>query len=136
MKSKYYQLLILFGLIWAFSVTVLRAFRWPNDWAEAQWLISYKFGFLKRALPGTLITPLIDLDNGSGYAELVIRIVSSMFFLIFCAGLLWICIRIIKKSQIDINSVFVVLIFLTSPYIVMSAHLNGYFDNIIIIISI
>lgn len=134
-KSKYYQPLILFGLFWAFSITVLRALRWPNDWAEKHWLISYEFGFLKRALPGTLIAPLINSDT-SGYAELVIKIVSSAFFLFFCAGLLWICVRIIKKSQFDINSVFVVLLFLTSPYIVMSAHLNGYFDNILIIISV
>jgi hypothetical protein len=131
-KIKRNQLLIYFCLIWVFFITVLRAIRWPNDFAEAQWLLTYEFGFLKRAFLGTFLTPFINPSN----AEAVIKFVSSMFFLIFCAGLLWICVRIIKKSQIDINSVFIVLIFLTSPYIVMSAHLNGYFDNIIILCSI
>ena len=59
-KSKYFQSLILFELLWVFYITVLRALRWPNDWAEAHWLISYKFGLLKRALPGTLIAPFIN----------------------------------------------------------------------------
>lgn len=131
-KRKYYQTMVIFGLFWAFFITVLRAMRWPNDWAEAHWLISYKFGFIKRALPGTLIAPFTN----SGNAELVIKIVSTVFFLLFCAVLFWISVRIIKKSQFDINSVLVAFVFMTSPYIVMSGHLNGYFDNICIIISV
>ncbi len=135
-KSNDYQPLILFGLFWAFSITVLRALRWPNDYSTAHWLISYNFGFIKRGLPGTLIAPLTNPNNITTDTELVLKIVSTFFFLIFCSALLWICFRIIQKSQFDINLVLVVLVFFTSPYIVMSAHLNGYYDNIDIIISV
>lgn len=134
--SKSKQSLISLGLLWAFSISVLRAVRWPNDWAEAHWLINYQFGFLKRALPGTLLSPFINANNSSGYAELLIKLVSSFFFFIFCAGLIWACLRIMKNNRFDINSLLVVLLFLTSPYIVMSAHLNGYYDNITITITI
>ncbi len=124
------------GLFWALSISVLRAVRWPNDWAEAHWLINYQFGFLKRALPGTLVAPFINANIPSGYAEWIIKLTSSFFFLIFCAGLIWACLRIIKTNHFDINSMLVVLLFLTSPYIVMSAHLNGYYDNINITVTI
>ena len=43
------------GLLWAFGVTLGRGLRRPNDWAEAHWLISYDFGFIKRGLAGSLL---------------------------------------------------------------------------------
>jgi hypothetical protein len=128
-NNKYNQPLILFGLLWACLITVLRALRWPNDWTEAHWLISYEFGFIKRALPGTLISPFVDFES----AELVIKIVSAIFLVLFILLLVWICYRVFAKQ---FNSVLVALLFLTSPYIVMSGHLNGYYDNIVMIISI
>lgn len=88
---------------------------------------------MKRALPGTLIAPL---TNPGSIAEITIKIVSISLFFLFCVGMLWISVRIIKKSHLRINAVLVTLVFLTSPYIVMSAHLNGYFDNILIILSV
>ena len=134
-RDKDFQFLILFGILWAFCVTVSRAIRWPNDWAEAQWLISYEFGFIKRGLAGTLIAPLMRFGDLSG-AEFVIKGVSISLFVIFCAVMLWVCFRIVEKSKYSLNGVLLALIFLTSPYVVMSAHLNGYFDNIIVIISV
>ena len=44
--------------------------------------------------------------------------------------------RTLKANRFDLKSVFLCLIFLTSSYIVMSAHLNGYYDNILVILSI
>ena len=133
---KYDRLLILFGIFWAFFITISRALRWPNDWAEAQWLISYKFGFVKRGLPGTLIAPFVNLGRINNNVDIVIKIISTIFLLLFCAVLLWICLRIIQKSLFNIYSVLVVLIFSTSPFVVMSAHLNGYFDHIIVILVV
>lgn len=125
----------MYGLLWALYITVLRALREPNDWAKAQWLISYKFGFVKRALPGTLIDPFLNPAN-TGYSETVITVISFSLFLVFCGFLFWLCFRLMQKSEFNMTSVSIVLLFLTSPYIVMSSHLNGYFDNIVIIITL
>ncbi|MCP4144605.1 MAG: hypothetical protein GY752_04890 [bacterium] len=130
-RSKHYELLTLLALLWAATVTVLRALRWPNDWAEAHWLISYNFGFLKRGLVGTLFSPFANENS-----ELAIWIVSASLFVLFCIVLFWICMHVIRRNKYDNISLLVVLLFLTSPYMVMSGHLNGYFDNIIIIISV
>jgi len=130
-KKKYDDFLILFVLFWASIITVLRAIRWPNDWAEAIWLISYNFGFLKRGLPGTFFLPFAN-EN----AELSIKIVSSSLLGLFCILLLWVCMQIIKNSKTSIESILSALLFLTSAYMVKSAHLIGYFDNILIIITI
>lgn len=133
--SKYYRQIILFGLFWALSVTVLRALRWPNDWAEAHWLINYEFGFIKRALPGAMIAHLGSPESVNEYADLI-KLASSSLLVLFSFIFLWICVRIVLKMKFDINSVLTALVFLTSPYIVMSAHLNGYYDNIIMITSV
>jgi hypothetical protein len=130
-RSERHELLILLALFWAATVTVLRALRWPNDWAEAHWLISYKFGFLKRGLPGTLLSPFANENS-----ELPIWLVSASLFVLFCIVVFWICMHVIRKGKYDTSSLLVILLFLTSPYMVMSAHLNGYFDNIIILISV
>jgi len=118
-------------LIWAMAVTLLRSLRWPNDWAEAHWLISYDFGFLKRGLPGTLFSPFVN--ESSAWS---IQLVSCFLLLLFCVLLLWLCFRIVKLSKFDVSGVIISLLFLTSPYIVMSAHLNGYFDNIVIVLTV
>jgi len=38
---------------WAMVITMARAVRYPNDFAEAHWLLDYRFGFIKRALAGS-----------------------------------------------------------------------------------
>jgi hypothetical protein len=120
------------ALFAAFIVTLSRSFRWPNDWAEAHWLISYQFGFIKRGLPGTLVFPL---TNGAD-SELVIRWVSTVVLFFLCVALFWICIRTMTRSQYSLVSVMISLVFLTSSFVVMSAHTNGYFDHLIILITI
>ena len=131
-RSYYAQPLFISGIFSAFFITILRGLRWPSDWAEAHWLISYQFGFLKRALPGTLIAQL----TRTSHAETVIRLVSSVIMLSFCLALFWICYRTISRSQYSIENIITVLAFVTSSYVVMSAHLIGYFDHIIILITI
>jgi hypothetical protein len=124
---------ILLGLSWAYLVTLARAWRWPNDWAEAHWLVNYTFGFLKRALPGTVILPLLDPADAQG-AETVIRLVSTAIFAVSSLVLAWMAWRILQHAAFDRESVAFVLLFATSPYVVLSAHLNGYYDHIIVIL--
>ena len=122
-------------MAWIYAVTLLRALRWPNDWAEAHWLITYEFGPLKRALAGTLIRPLFGRENPTQDAEWVILQVSSIALILFSAVLLWMGIRICYRSRWSIHAAVVVIAFLTSPYVVMSGHLIGYFDNLLILFT-
>mgnify|MGYP001074915577 CR=1 FL=1 len=51
------------GLVaWAMAVTMARAVRCPNDFAEAHWLVDYRFGFIRRGLAGSLYAlPIVRL---------------------------------------------------------------------------
>jgi hypothetical protein len=134
-KSRYWQWLIGLGLGWGFVVTLLRGLRRPNDWAEAHWLISYDFGFLKRALPGTFLQLLIAPGRDLIAVESAILLVSSFITAILCVVLLMMSVAILRQTHFAANTVFVLAALLTSPFIVMSAHLNGYFDGQIILLS-
>jgi hypothetical protein len=119
------------GGSWMFAATVLRGLRAPNDWAEAHWLIGYQFGFLKRGLPGFLLSPFVTVAN----AEALIAVVSAACLGLCCLSIAWMCFRILQASGATQGNTLVLLTFLTSPYVVMSAHLNGYYDNLLILLS-
>jgi hypothetical protein len=121
-----------FGILWMFGITILRGLHRPNDWAEAHWLITYQFGFLKRALPGTLLNPFITQQN----AEILITIISTILLGIFFIVLAWMCLGLLRTCDYKLETTLTILSFLTSPYIVMSAYLNGYYDNLLILFSI
>ena len=121
-----------FGILWMLGITILRGLQKPSDWAEAHWLINYEFGFLKRALPGTLLHPFITQQT----AETVITIISTTLLGIFFITLAWMCISHLRTFDYKLETILTTLAFLTSPYIVMSAHLNGFYDNLLILLSI
>lgn len=108
---------------------------WPNDWAEAHWLLNYRFGSLKRALIGTLLAPLFD-NLSITYTEWAIGLFAGIFFGLATALLLWLCLRTVANANGSHQAIWVAFIFLTSPYIVMSANLTGYFDNIILLLTL
>ncbi|MCJ7433962.1 MAG: hypothetical protein MUO77_10790, partial [Anaerolineales bacterium] len=121
-----------FGILWMFGITILRGLRQPGDWAEAHWLIDYKFGFLKRALPGTLLHPFITQQT----AETAITVIATTLLGIFFIALAWMCLGLLRTFGCKLETILTTLAFLTSPYIVMSAHLNGFYDNLLILLSI
>jgi len=131
LRTKYHEQVIRIALYCVALITILRALRYPNDWAEAHWFISYKFGFIKRGLVGTLFLPFVNRNP-----QLIIEILSTLLLIIMCVVLLSINMRIIRRNGSDISSLLLALLFLTSPYLVMSAHLNGYFDNILISLTV
>lgn len=132
-QPRIIRLSIALGLICGFCVTLLRGLRRPNDWAEAHWLITYHFGPLKRALPGTLLR-LIATDPRN--AETTITVVASILTAILCIALIALALSILTRHRYTPNAVVVIAVFLTSPFIVMVGHLNGYFDSQIILLSI
>lgn len=122
-------------LLWTLGVTVLRAARLPNDFAEAHWLLDYRFGFVKRGLVGTLVslaTSLLQLRP----TEQLIAVLASVAFGVYCLVLMAVALRTISRSGGATTAVLTVLVFFSSPFIVMSAHLIGYLDNIIFMLGV
>jgi hypothetical protein len=56
---------------WTFAVTLSRSLGRPLDYAEAQWLLDYRFGFVKRGLVGELFTMTRSLFHAPVSEELV-----------------------------------------------------------------
>jgi len=131
--KKYWVIVQIF---FAFSATIVKSIRWPNDWAEAHWLLSYNFGFIRRALPGSILTLFFIDKSGFSIAESIIISASLLFLVLFSLFIIWISYRIILRSSFSLSSILIVLVFLSSPFIVMSGHINGYFDNIILLLAI
>ena len=121
--------------IYTFFITILRAIRLPNDFAEAHWLIDYRFGFVKRGLIGTLVSFLSFIDQIQPTA-ILIAILSGIAFVIFCLVLLYLGLRIASRSDWSADTILLILIFYSSGFVIMSAHLFGYFDNIIVVLSV
>lgn len=66
----------------------------------------------------------------------LITALATMAFLVYCATVILLTLRIIHNSGWSKGAVLVALVFLSSPFVVMSAHLNGYYDNIIIMLGV
>lgn len=125
--------LIALGLLWAFGVTLLRGLRRPNDWAEAHWLIGYDFGLIKRGLPATLLRPFVAAAPDQG--ETAITVVATALTALLCLVLIAACGSILRRAAFSRNAVVAVAVFATSPFVVMTGHLNGYFDAPIILLT-
>jgi hypothetical protein len=108
--------------------------RLPNDFSKSHWLIDYRFGFVKRGLVGELVT-LATRAVHTRPTDHLIGTLSSIQFVVFCLVLAAIGLRIIVRQRWSTDGVLLVLVFLSSPFIVMSAHLVGYYDNIIIVMT-
>lgn len=122
-------------MLWTLSVTILRALRTPNDFAEAHWLLDYRFGFVKRALLGEILSRVTGYLSVPITARLILNL-SALAFIVFCGTIIFLWIRILQKSEWSNGAVVLSLVFLSSPFFVMSAHLMGYYDNIVVTLAI
>lgn len=121
-------------IAWAMTATVWRAWRSPNDFAEAHWLLNYDFGFVKRALPGEILSIVAHIFSRPITAELI-ACLATVISLLFYLVLLCISWRILQRSHWSNSSILVLIVFACSPFIVISAHINGYYDNIVILLG-
>jgi hypothetical protein len=119
------------ALFFAMLITLSRTVRLPNHWATAHWLVGYHFGFVKRGMIGTLLT-FFPIQ----YRELEISFFATSHFILLCFALFVVSIRIIRNECFNVEVVLIAILFLTSPFIVMSAYLNGYFDNTFVLLAI
>src|SRR5262245_34419577 len=122
-------------MAWAIVVTTLRAQRLPNDFSKEHWFIDYRFGFVKRGLVGTIVSLATRMAHAQP-TERLVNVLSIALFVIFCGVLMVVGLRVVRRSGWSVDAALAVLVFLSSPFLVMSAHLVGYFDDIIILLTI
>jgi hypothetical protein len=130
-KLNKYSIYLYSSLVLVYVFTITKAIRLPNDWAEAHWLIGYQFGFIKRGLPGEILRTL------SYFYENKLDLIILMSLTIFCLLSIFIiksCVSIINQKHSGFTDYAVLYTFLASPFVVMSAHLMGYYDHLLYVI--
>jgi hypothetical protein len=122
------------ALALATAATVARGVRLPNSFARAHWLFDYRFGFMKRALPGAALHLLARL----GLLHLrrnTIFAVAIVVFIVLCATLLTMTVRTLSRDRWRFTTFLALAAFLTSPYMLTAAHLMGYLDHLVAILT-
>jgi hypothetical protein len=109
--------------------------RWPNDFAEAHWVLDYRFGFVKRGLAGQVLSTTLGLGGAEPTAGIIATI--SVVLLAALSGvLLWMAWQLLRGAARPGTATLVALVFLSSPFVVMSAHVIGYLDGLLILLSV
>jgi len=127
--------LVLAALVATTIVTCLRAARLPNQFATEHWLVDYRYGAVKRGLVGSVVA-LSSSALRARPTQDAIDALAIAAFLIFCAALVWVSVRMLRRSGWSSEVTLAALVFLSSPFVVMSAHLIGYYDNIVVSLAI
>lgn len=127
MKGKVLLALLYF---YALIFSVLKTIRFPNEWSEAHWLIDYRFGFIKRGLAGQIFGFFFQKN------EFNILLVSAVILLVLYGFLYLIALKQTNNISRNIYRVVFYLIFFLSQYVVLSAHIIGYLDHIVFLLTI
>jgi arylsulfatase A-like enzyme len=115
--------------------TASRSLRSPGHYAAAHWLLSYEFGFVKRGLLGELARPLF-VDKDPAQIEQILAWLGAAVFFALSAVLLGAAFALLRRwlaLRGDPALGAGVAVFLSSPFVVMSAHLVGYYDHLLAI---
>ncbi len=128
--------LVTAALAWTFAVTLARGLCPPNDFAEAHWLVDYRFGLIKRGLAGSLASLAAGVTGGAA-TPLVIAVISGLILAAACA-VLWLLVRRAWQAAPGdpATGTLVALVVLASPFTVMTAHLWGYFDALLFVATV
>ena len=118
-------------IAWAMATTIARAVRYPNDFAEAHWLLDYRFGLIKRGFAGSLLS-LASAAGFPGPPERTIRIVAFAAFAALLLVLLWAASRLLSSGADPGVSFASAAVLITSPFVVMAAHFMGYLDHLLL----
>lgn len=126
----YRKFLLIFLYLYALIFSVSKTIRIPNQWAQSHWLVDLRFGFIKRGLAGELFGFLAE-KNAFSITVLSVGILTVLYFVIVNIAL--------KTTWSNPKSYYRILffvVFLLSQYIVFSAHLIGYLDHVIFLLTI
>ncbi len=130
--SRPLSCLLLCGVM---SITLARTLRWPNDWTEAHWLLDYRFGAIKRGLPGEVLRRFADL-TGMALDEATIAGVALAATGLFCASLAFVAWRLLRAHDFAPAVVAALAAFLCSPFVVLTGHLAGYYEHLVLPMAI
>lgn len=114
---------------YALAFSVLKTIRLPNDWSEAHWMMDYRFGFIKRGLAGEAFGWFFEKSESN-----ILVLSVGMLFLLYAL----IFIIAVKETGRRKNSFYSILFFLTfflSQYMIFSAHLIGYLDHVVFLMT-
>lgn len=123
-------LLLICTYLYALLFSVAKTARFPNKWAESHWVMDYRFGFIRRGLGGEIFGWFFQKDESS------IFILSVGILLLLYAAVISIAVRETLKRGKSIYTVLFFLIFLLSQYIIFSAHLIGYLEHIVFLLTL
>lgn len=121
-------------IVFTLMVTVARALRFPNEFAMTHWLFDYRFGFMKRGLVGSLCSLVANL-GGVSMSRAAILVLSSTALMGFFALLLVMIFQAMGRFTDQPQHSFVALAVVSSPFVVLSGDLIGYFDNLIYLLT-
>ncbi len=123
--------LLLIGLyLYALLFSVGRTLRLPNKWSESHWMMDYRFGFIKRGLAGEIFGWFCTKD------EFSILILSAVILLLLSVFMIGIAFKETIKRENSFYRILFFLIFFLSQYIVFSAHLIGYLDHVVFLLTL
>lgn len=126
----YRKFLLIFLYLYALIFSVSKTIRIPNQWAQSHWLLDYRFGFIKRGLAGEIFGFLSE-KNTLSITVLSIVILAALYFL-----LVKIALQETLRNAKSFYRILFFVVFLLSQYMVFSAHLIGYLDHVIFLLTI
>lgn len=126
----YRKFLLIFLYLYALVFSVSKTIRIPNQWAQSHWLVDYRFGFIKRGLAGELLGFLCE-KNVFSVTVLSVLVLAVLYFFIIS-----IAVKITWSNKRSYYRILFFVIFLLSQYIVFSAHLIGYLDHVVFLMTI
>lgn len=129
------QRVVVVLLFVAAGASLVRTVRMPNDFAEAHWLLDYRFGFFRRGLPAQVLTWCSELTKQPVTPGLIAAI-AFVLLAAMLAALLWCALRIVRLGGWRTASVAAMVAFLTSSFGVLAGHLVGYYDHIVVLLCL
>lgn len=124
------KVLLVLLYLYALVFSVLKTIRFPNDWSEAHLMLDYRFGFIKRGLAGEIFGWIFEKN------EFNILILSAVILFLLYVSVFIIAVKETFKQENSFYRIFFFLIFFLSQYMMFSAHLIGYLDHIIFLLTI
>ncbi|KQT35880.1 hypothetical protein ASG22_02345 [Chryseobacterium sp. Leaf405] len=124
------KVLLFVLFVYSLIFSVLKTLRSPNDWSEAHWMMDYRFGFTKRGLAGEIFGLLFEKT------EFSILILSAGILFLLYVLIFNIALKEIYQQENSFYRILFFLMFFLSQYIIFSAHLIGYLDHVVFLLTI
>lgn len=125
------------AIVWTILLTanVFRGLRFPHPFAKGHWLFSFRHGFVKRGLPGTLVEPWLREKTAAEINTVLDTLGIVLLALAFGLSLRW-SYRLLARTPMTPAWWGVVAgttVFVLSPFVVSEANLCGYFDHLLVL---